>query len=325
MEKLKTDVIEFDLAKQTHRSISLKDYFSRQVSPSKLYWVHCDLSNLDQFHQIASEMKLSDDVIAMCLQKHSMFKLIDTEQALTLKFQSVTHKSDKKSKKDHFGNMIMHLTQDSCFTIAEHQLQALLDFQAHYAKGLRFAKTSGFILFLILDNVVDDYMRYLFHYEVVADEMEIKIRNHKNIYTKVVRTKKRVMEIRRLTVAIREILMRLSGRKLALISDSCRESLVNLFNQSQMIFHEIDSLREMLNSMLNQIDFALTHKMSSTMQVLTAFTAIFLPLTLISSIYGMNFTHMPELNWEYGYFYALGLMTICGLILTAIFKKKRWF
>jgi magnesium transporter len=92
-----------------------------------------------------------------------------------------------------------------------------------------------------------------------------------------------------------------------------------------MIANETDSLRDMLNSMLDQIDNALMQKMNETMKILTTFAAIFLPLTLITGIYGMNFQWMPELAWKYGYFYALTLLVVCGLSLLFIFKKMKWF
>lgn len=180
-------------------------------------------------------------------------------------------------------------------------------------------------IFLILDNIINDYAQFLFNFEVISDQMDVKVReSHDDIHSDVNNIRHRVMEIKRCTVAIREILMRLSGRKIAVISEECRISLSNLFNQSQMVFNEIDSIRDMLNAMLSQMDYHLMHRMNQTMQVLTAFAAIFLPLTLITGIYGMNFHNMPELNWYYGYYYALILIFVCGVGLYYMFKKMKW-
>jgi len=126
-------------------------------------------------------------------------------------------------------------------------------------------------------------------------------------------------------MASREILMRISGRSIAVISDACRTSLYNLSNHSHMVVHEADSIRDMLNSLLDEIENMLMQKLNETMRVLTAFAAIFLPLTLITGIYGMNFRWIPELNWTYGYFWALGLLVVCAGSLLFLFKKKKWF
>jgi magnesium transporter len=179
---------------------------------------------------------------------------------------------------------------------------------------------------LILNNVVNDYAQFLFNYEISSDEMDIKVReNHENIYSTVANMKHRVIVIKRCTAAIREILMKISGKKMAAISDDCRASLLNILNQSQLVFNEIDSIRDMLNGLLSQIDYMLMHKMNKSIQILTAFAAIFLPLTLITGIYGMNFQHIPELAWKYGYVYALALILACGILLVLLFKVKKWF
>ena len=66
-------------------------------------------------------------------------------------------------------------------------------------------------------------------------------------------------------------------------------------------------------------------KMNESIRILTAFASIFLPLTLITGIYGMNFRRIPELSWTYGYFYALSLIVICAGALLYLFKKMKWF
>lgn len=118
--------------------------------------------------------------------------------------------------------------------------------------------------------------------------------------------------------------MRISARKIPVISKECQVSLRNLFDHSQMVFVQLDSVRDNLNSTLDQIDNFLMQKMNSTMKILTAFAAIFLPLSLIAGIYGMNFK-MPEYHWKYGYLWPLSLMTLIGGTLIWFFKRKRWF
>ena len=67
-----------------------------------------------------------------------------------------------------------------------------------------------------------------------------------------------------------------------------------------------------------------SHELNTTMKILTIITAIFVPLSFLAGLYGMNFEHMPELQLQYGYFYALGAMATTALLLIYIFKRKRW-
>jgi magnesium transporter len=69
---------------------------------------------------------------------------------------------------------------------------------------------------------------------------------------------------------------------------------------------------------------AMSNKMNEVMKVLTVFAAIFIPLTFIAGIYGMNFDIMPELNWEYGYLFAWGVMLTVVILLLLFFKRKKW-
>jgi magnesium transporter len=67
-----------------------------------------------------------------------------------------------------------------------------------------------------------------------------------------------------------------------------------------------------------------SNRLNDVMKVLTIFASIFIPLTFVAGIYGMNFRYMPELEWKYGYFAALGAMAVIGLSLLAFFKRKNW-
>lgn len=326
MEPIDSTIVEFNLTNRTHRTLGVADFLEFEMDPAKVYWIHCDLSNSQIFKQLTHKLNLPKETIKLCSQKNTLSKLIESEQTITLKFLCLLEKEFKKNRDEHFGDLIMHLTNQYCFTASRKTLPAIMEFKEHYNKAMPFAKTSCFILFLVLDNVINDYAQFLSNFEVMSDQMDIKVReNHENIYSEIAGTKHRVMEIKRCTVAVREILMRLSGRKIHVISEECRLSLSNLFNQSQMIFHEIDSIRDMLNGLLSQIDYSLMRTMNKTMQILTAFAAIFLPLTLITGIYGMNFIDIPELKWHYGYYYALALILFCGLALLWLFRKMKWF
>ena len=325
-DELTTGIIEFDLINKKYKTIKFSQFLDEPIDKMKVYWIHCHLSHSDELKKLASKIELPEETLQLCLQKNTLSKLIDHNTSLTLKFQCILEKVFDKNKMEHFGNIVMYLTNQYCFTAAEQPIPALLEFKNHCHRTLKFAKTPCFILFLIMDYAMNDYAQFLFNFEVISDQMDIKVReNHENIYSDLIDTKHRVMEIKRCTVATREILMRLSGKKIGSVSEECRESLINLFNQSQMLFHEVDSIRDVLNGLMSQIDYSLALKMNKTMQILTAFAAIFLPLTLIAAIYGMNFVNMPELKWEYGYYYALALIFFTGLGLWTFFKRSDWF
>ncbi len=326
MNTLGTTVVEFDIVNLQVRHLTIDELDINPEDVSKVYWVHCNLTKPDALKAASKKLKLPASVKKLCLQIDPIPKVVDTDSSITIQIQCLLSTQIEFNSEVQFGNLILHLTNNYCFTASSKSIPALKEFAKTYEKNIPYAKTPCFILFLLLDNTISDYSKILFNEEVITDEMELGIRNlHENIYQEVMDIKQQVMKIKRHTISIREILMRISDRKMAVISEQCRSSLHNLANHSHMIIHEADSVRDVLNGMLAQIDNTLMQNMNETMRVLTAFAAIFLPLTLITGIYGMNFEWIPELHWKYGYLYAISLLIVCAIILLVLFKRKKWF
>lgn len=319
-------IVEFDIANRSYRSVTLAEMDLDLHDRNKIYWVHYDLSDMTSFKALADKLQLTEDAIDLCQASQFMPMLLDTDDTITMQIQCLLSRRHIDFKEENVENLILHLTSKYCFTASIEPLPPVVEFEHYYPKSLRYARTPCFILFLIMDNAINDYGHILYDYELKLEEMNVRAtENQDNIYHDVSEVKKELMKVKRYAVVIREILMRISGRKISAISDACRISLNNLFNQSQMISNEIDSMRDLLNGLLSQIDYSLMFRMNEVMKVLAAFAAIFLPMTLITGIYGMNFRWMPELNWHYGYYYALGLLALCGGSLLYLFKKNKWF
>lgn len=326
MNTVDSTAIEFDLLNRTFKQLSIDELEIDFQNKDKIYWVHSNLNQKDLFHTISNKLNLPDEVIELCKQKKLMPELTDTDNALTIQTQCLILREPNEHKAIKFANMTLHLTSHFCFTATSQPTSVLLEFIKSCPKAVQYAKTPCFILFLIFDELVNDYAKTLFNFEIKLDQIDLHARQvRKNIYNEIMNVKQQVVKVKRYAIAIREILMRISGRKISVISEQCRSSLYNLSNHTHMVVHESDSIRDILNGLLDQIDNVLMQNLNETMRVLTAFAAIFLPLTLITGIYGMNFRWMPELEWQYGYFWALSLIVLCAVILLLVFKKKKWF
>ena len=86
-----------------------------------------------------------------------------------------------------------------------------------------------------------------------------------------------------------------------------------------------NSFTDMLQSLVNLNENNIVNNTNKVMKILTIIATIFIPLTFVAGIYGMNFKNMPELEWEYGYQFAIGLMIFIGLVILGFMKKKNWF
>ncbi|WP_165831556.1 magnesium transporter CorA family protein [Legionella qingyii] len=325
MSDFDTVAIEFDLTQHSIKQVALDELRINTQEKNKLYWIHSNLNQEDAFNQLVEILRLPSDVIQLCAEEKNSSNLIDNDNALTLQIRCLASLELNDNNEISLDNLVIHLTSNYCFTASHEPLPVLFEFFNNCSKSVHYAKTPGFILFLFLEGIINDYAKVLFHYEEIAEEFDSLLQTaHENIYKNVAEVKHQTLLIKRYMIAIREILMRITNRNILVISEKCRSSLYNLSNHSHLIINEVDSIRELLNSLLGQIDNELMQKMSETMAVLTAFAAIFLPLTLITGIYGMNFDWIPELHWQYGYFAALGLIFICAIFLYLLFKKKKW-
>lgn len=326
MADMETVSVEFNLLEHSYQTIPLEEIPLQPQDTNKIYWIHCNLHQQDQLKKIIKQLSIPEDIIKLFKKKEAVPKLVDLGEAIGMCIQCLISAEVQKHHVTHFGNLIIYLTSHYCLTASYDDISAVKDFTHSYSRAINYAKTPCFILFLLLDNIINDYSGVLLHFELAADKIDFRMHGtHEHSFNTVMQTKKEIMKIKRHIVALRDILMRISGRKISAISEQCRLSLGNLFDHSLMIVSEADAIRDVLNSTLEQIDNALMHKMSESMKVLTAFAAILLPLSLIAGIYGMNFHWMPELKWKYGYFWALFLMFLVAAVLIYIFKKKKWF
>ena len=178
---------------------------------------------------------------------------------------------------------------------------------------------------VLVDNTINRYLDVLLELERMTDNIDLDFRHISTAtYRKVIAVKRRVILVKRYASMLSDITMRLSGRKMSVISEDCRASLHNLLTHCQMVMTEADAIREAINSALDSINNALMGRMNETMRILTVYMLLFMPLTLITGIYGMNFRYMPGLEWKYGYYVVLGLMICCVVGLFYAFKKRRW-
>lgn len=322
MNTFDTIAIEFDLTRHHVKQIALEELSIDTQNKNKVYWVHSNLKQSEAYAQIVKILKLPEEVMKLC-EENNLTNLIDNDNALSLQIKCLASLELNEDKEITLDNLILHLTANYCFTASTTSLPVLFEFFNSCAKSIHYAKTSCFILFLFLEGIINDYARIIFLYEEIAEQLEDLLQTtNENIYKEVAEVKHQTLQIKRYMMAIREVLMRITTRNISVVSEKCRSSLSNLSNHSHLIINDADSIRELLNSLLGQIDNELMQKMSKTMAILTAFASIFLPLTLITGIYGMNFEWMPELHWKYGYFGALGLIFFCALFLIFLFKKR---
>ena len=133
------------------------------------------------------------------------------------------------------------------------------------------------------------------------------------------------MLLRKMVNPLKDELRYLTREESVVISDYTRQYLRDVYDHLSFLTQSIDSFRDMIASMMDLLMANNANRMNSIMKTLTLVSTIFIPMTLVSSIYGMNFEFMPELHWKYGYFIFLGCLIAMGVTMYFYMKKKNWF
>jgi magnesium transporter len=183
-----------------------------------------------------------------------------------------------------------------------------------------------FLFHLIIDDIVDSYTPILDALDAAIDRMEDEVfkRPSQRTMVKILSLKKDVMTVRRIATYQKEMLNRLSRGEFSLITTDEMIYYRNVYDHPVRMSDLADSYRDMVAGLLDAYLSVTSNNLNQVMKVLTIISTIFLPLSFITGFFGMNFTHLPGADWEYGVLAASFFMLAVGVGMLWIFKRKRW-
>tara|TARA_R110002049_G_scaffold175107_1_gene342422 strand:- start:15546 stop:16625 length:1080 start_codon:yes stop_codon:yes gene_type:complete len=196
-----------------------------------------------------------------------------------------------------------------------------------HGKGRIRGLGSDYLLYALIDAVTD-------HYFVIVETMGNKIEdledNLFNGFTKdeisvqIQNLKREVLRVRRNVFPLREIINKIEKHESPLIQNKTLHFFRDIYDNIIQISENIDIYREMIWGLMDMYMTSISNKMNEVMKVLTIMATIFIPLTFIAGIYGMNFDHMPELHYKYSYYILWGVMIALFIGMLIYFKRKKW-
>ncbi len=183
-----------------------------------------------------------------------------------------------------------------------------------------------YVFHIVLDAMVDEYAPVVEWVASRLDKLESRIftRPTAKLISGILKLKRVVTGMRKTLIIEREVLSRLIRGEFALVDEREIAYYRNVYDHLTRYTELIEAAREMVSDLGETHLAAVSNRLNQIMKVLTMISTTILPLTLISSVYGMNFKHMPELEWEWGYPLALGLMAVTGFTSLAFFRWKKW-
>lgn len=292
-------------------------------SDDKVKWLNTyGLNFKTQFKAIVRQNNLDDFLIKLFQEDHHPNKVIELEGILfvgihVLKTENLVLDSEQ---------MLFVVSHNFVWSIQERHGDYFQWIRERISenKGLVRSKKADYLFFLILESIIDNY-HDTFHAYTEASSEGLRLANVKptpEFTTLIERRKKNLFSFKKAALSLRDIIMKIEGITQKGIK---RKYFIELKEQTNNLIGDIDFELQELDSKMNLIFSIQGHRLNEVMKTLTIFSVIFIPLTFLAGIYGMNFSNMPELETQYGYFIILGVMFLIVLITIGYIRSKKWF
>ena len=315
-----------DACTECMNNISLDDALARR-SPDKNSWlIYHGIPSTDQLERIGKEFNL-DSLILENIQNCSImrpeFLINDNYFFAVLKFPFEFEEAEFKMTPLCFiasGKTII------TFQISDDlSLEPLID-RVENCKGRICSKEIDYLAFCHLDLAVDYYFMFINQLSNSLEKIEEKIIScpSPDLLAELQKLKRIAALMRKSIWPLREMIHLIRMNDSSFISDNTEKYYLGLDSHMLLIFDNAESVREMISGLLEIYLSSISNRMNEVMKVLTLIATIFIPLTFIAGIYGMNFKNMPETQWPYGYFMALALMLVIAIAMLKFFRNKRW-
>jgi magnesium transporter len=292
----------------------------------KTQWINViGLSDEPRMVEIGNASGMSSLVVEDIVNTEGRPKVDEYEGYIFIVLKMLNPNGDGKVLKEHVA---LTLRPGQVFVYQEIEADVFDGVRSRIEQHSGRIRTRGadYLFFALIDAIVDHYFLVLDTISAQLDRLELEIYRdpHPDTLYKVQQLRKDVIKIRGWMAPVRELIARLIETESPLISKDTRLFLRDIHDHTIEINETLHIQREMAFGLMEIYMSNVSNKMNEVMKVLTIMASIFIPLTFLAGIYGMNFRYMPELEWEYGYFGVLGLMLLIFVLMILYFKRKRW-
>jgi magnesium transporter len=219
-------------------------------------------------------------------------------------------------------------TEQYVISYADKELEVINRITEKLKHHPEYLSHSGFVLYQFLDSVAMEYLElvdYIADYIQKIEKQVFKTPFENEIGHSVYRWKVQIHELRQIVEAQEEMMKTIGHSDFPYVNEESNPYIQDTISRFSRITSALDTFKETLTNIFDlQLSLKSDH-MNVIMKTLTLVSVVFLPMTFIAGLYGMNFEKMPELKWEYGYLYALLLMASLGGGIAFYFKKQGWW
>lgn len=218
------------------------------------------------------------------------------------------------------------LRDKSLVTVCSHELDVVEDwFKRWRDHPKRIGTHPAFLMHALVDAAVDAYFPMLDHIEDISDDVADKIFNgdDQQLPT-IMKLKRALLSIRRAIAPTRDVLNSLLRRDIAQVPEEAKIYFQDVYDHALRLTDLVDTNRDAITSILDVHLSTVSNNLNVVVKKMTVLSTVLMTMALVAGVYGMNFEHMPELHWAFGYPYAIGLMFALGGLVLLAFKWVKW-
>lgn len=309
--------VQLDFATKQHRKLALEEVKGAMEGERTFVWVDIDITKTDEARKILAKLEgmYEPEILEDAFTREPATQIGRYEKFLHLVMSGcrlVGHKFDLERVDVMMGEKFL-------LTLHRGQPVFLEAVRKSYIQDfVRFAQSPSFLLYELWDHLVDNYLSVHKKFEERVDVVQRQLIGEvdENVFAEASELGADLLHLRKVVLPARSVLTDLSTRKSPFVSEATQPYLNNMVGTIERVLQDVLVDRDILNGSLNNYMSLVAHKSNKTMGKLTVVSIIFLPLTFLCGVYGMNFDIIPELKWEHGYamFWGLAAVLIGGLL-----------
>ena len=321
-------VLDYDPENIEQAEFKSVDEILRYKKRDTITWVLVEgLANVDVIQSIGANFDIHDLVLEDILNTHQRPKFEEYDDHLFIVLKCLLPGKDRYSVA--YEQISLLVLKNFVFVFKENTdaLFAPLQQRIVNSRG-RFRRLgSDYLTYTILDTVIDQNFIVLDALDETVTELEdslLVMEPARDTLYRIQRLKKQIIDMRRHVSPVRELMAAMLRSESDLIDPKTHIYLRDVSDHVIRVIESIELYRDTLTGLLDIYLSSVNNKMNQIMKVLTVFASIFIPLTFITGIYGMNFESMPELHWKWAYPALWGVFATVTVVLLVYFKKKKW-
>lgn len=305
-------------------SLDIDDASQMKTSPGRVIWIGLYEPTQDELARLQSYFGLHDLAIEDAYRAHQRPKLELYGETLFVVMKTALLEGDQVA----MGETSFFIGRGYVITVRHGPSQSYADVRARCENTPEsFKKGEDFILYALMDVIVDRYFPIVDSLEDSIEKLEERVLGGSGtleVLEEIATLRHDLLAMRHAVAPLPEICQRLMRYDMPMIDRNTHPYFRDVFDHSTILLDRIETLREMLKAVVDSKMLMSAMKQNAVMRQLAAWAAMLAVPTAVAGIYGMNFAHMPELEWRYGYFGVLGFIAVICALLFWRFKKSGW-